>query len=271
MATLHMLKSVTDTINTSFLIQTEHSLLVIDGGFASEADNLAEKIRELGGVVDCWFLTHLHDDHIGAAAHIMENCADITVKAICCNFPTAEFVDRYESMQGDKSSVYWLNRIDETAEKAGAKRITPVRGDILTFDEASIRILYIPDETKANNINDTSMVFRMEINGKSLLWLGDLGGAGGDRMLEDIPNEELASDYVQMAHHGQGGVNKPVYEAIHPTTCFWCTPTWLWDNMGPGGYDTGPFLTVIVRGWISSMRCVKKHYIMQNGPFTIEL
>jgi len=266
-----MLKSVTDTINTSFLIKTENHLLVIDGGFASEAENLAENIRELGGKVDCWFLTHIHDDHVGAAAHIMENCPDITVKAVCRNFPSAEFVDRWEPQQGDKTSTYWLARVDEMAEKAGAELITPVRGDTFTFDELFLRVLYIPDESKAHNINDTSMVFRMEINGKSLLFMGDLGAAGGYRMLEDIPNDELASDYVQMSHHGQHGVTLEVYAAVKPSYCFWCTPTWLWDNMGPGGYDTGNFQTVIVRGWISSLHCVKQHYLMQKGPFTIEL
>jgi hypothetical protein len=41
--------------------------------------------------------------------------------------------------------------------------------------------------------------------------------------------------------------------------------------MGPGGYDTGIFGTVITRGWISSLRCVKKHYVMINGTQVIDL
>jgi hypothetical protein len=81
----------------------------------------------------------------------------------------------------------------------------------------------------------------------------------------------LQADYVQMAHHGQGGVEKEVYEVVRPTYCLWPTPSWLWDNMGPGGYDTGAFRTVIVRGWISSLRCVKKHYRMTEGTQVIDL
>ena len=74
-----------------------------------------------------------------------------------------------------------------------------------------------------------------------------------------------------MAHHGQAGVDFDVYRAVMPTHCLWCTPTWLWDNMGEGGYDTGPFKTVVVRGWMSSLRSVKKHYLMMEGPHVIEL
>ena len=86
-----------------------------------------------------------------------------------------------------------------------------------------------------------------------------------------VPPELIKADYVQMAHHGQNGVGREVYEAIMPSACFWCTPTWLWDNMGENGYDTGRFKTVIVRGWMSELGCVKHHYIMTNGTQTITI
>ena len=42
MPKLHMLHSVTDTINTSFILQSETSTIVIDGGFPTEAEYLYE-------------------------------------------------------------------------------------------------------------------------------------------------------------------------------------------------------------------------------------
>ena len=51
MVKMHMLKSVTDTINTSFIIESEKGLLVVDGGFATECENLYNKLKELGGNV----------------------------------------------------------------------------------------------------------------------------------------------------------------------------------------------------------------------------
>ena len=49
MVKMHMQKSVTDTINTSFIIESEKGLLVVDGGFATECENLYAKLKELGG------------------------------------------------------------------------------------------------------------------------------------------------------------------------------------------------------------------------------
>jgi hypothetical protein len=40
--------------------------------------------------------------------------------------------------------------------------------------------------------------------------------------------------------------------------------------MGENGYDTGPFKTVITRGWMSELG-IKKHYVDKDGPFAIEL
>ena len=114
-------------------------------------------------------------------------------------------------------------------------------------------------------------MFRVEVDGKSILFLGDLEPDGGRELIETVDHALLKADYVQMAHHGQGGVEKEVYEIVKPTYGLWPTPSWLWDNMGPGGYDTGAFRTVIVRGWISSLRCVKKHYRMTEGTQVIDL
>ena len=97
------------------------------------------------------------------------------------------------------------------------------------------------------------MVYRVEVDGKSILILGDLGATSGRLLLETVDHELIKADYCQMAHHGQNGVQRDVYEVIRPTYCLWPTPSWLWHNMGDGGYDTGIFNTVVTRG---SARCI---------------
>ena len=114
-------------------------------------------------------------------------------------------------------------------------------------------------------------MFRFEVDGKSILFLGDLAVKGGEQLLAKAAPEYIKADYVQMAHHGQGGVDKACYEAIRPTYCLWPTPSWLWDNLGSGGYDTGIFNTVVTRGWISALKCVKRHYLMIHGTQVIDL
>ncbi len=118
--------------------------------------------------------------------------------------------------------------------------------------------------------NNSSIVFRLDTKDSSVLFLGDLGVEGGNQLMETVPHEMLRCDYVQMAHHGQNGVTKDVYKVISPKCCLWCTPSWLWDNRGPNGYDSGDFKTVIVRGWMSELG-VKRHYVTKDGPFIIEI
>ena len=48
MAHLHMLDSVRDTINTSFILQDEAAAIAFDGGFPCEAESLYSYLHGLG-------------------------------------------------------------------------------------------------------------------------------------------------------------------------------------------------------------------------------
>ena len=101
--------------------------------------------------------------------------------------------------------------------------------------------------------NNQSCVFRVSEEDFSLIILGDLGAEGGRRLLEK--GYDLKADAVQMAHHGQNGVEEDVYQAIQPKWAFWPTPDWLWQNVpyigGPPG--AGPFKTQEVIKWMEKL------------------
>ena len=143
---------------------------------------------------------------------------------------------------------------------------------MFSFDEGRmiVRVLQTFDES-IPGINNSSTVLRVEVDEKSILFLGDLAEEGGRQLMDTVDHSLIKADYCQMAHHGQGGVGREVYEVVRPNYCLWPTPSWLWDNMGPGGYDTGYYGTVITRGWISSLRCIKRHYLMIHGTQVIDL
>lgn len=271
MGILHMPRSATDTICESFLYQGGGALIVIDGGFESEADTLAGHIKRLGGHVDAWFFTHPHDDHFGAFCGIMaEGKYGISVDRLYYNFSPDETIIAGEPISAEATRKY-LPMIRGICAAQGIETITMHKGDIYDIGDCRIRVLREPDDSiTANFINNSSTVFRLDVNGKRIMFLGDLGVEGGQQLIETVLHEELKSDFVQMAHHGQNGVDRAVYEVISPSVCLWNTPTWLWDNMGEGGYDTGHFKTVIVRGWMSEMG-PKKHYVNLNGPHEIEI
>lgn len=274
MARLHMLKSLTDTINTSFILESGDTLLLVDGGFPSEAPYLYEYLKQLGGHVTAWFITHIHDDHMGCLCTMLAEHPDIRVDAVYDHFPSVEFASKGEPKQTTQTTAELMALYDRVIGEHGAEHVIVERGDVLSFDggNVTVRVLRTPDERiTANPINNSSCVYRLEINGKSVLFLGDLGVEGGLQLMELTEPDLLHADYVQMAHHGQGGVSREVYEAIRPSYCLWCTPSWLWENQGPRGYDTGMFQTVIVRGWLSEIGGIKRHYRMTEGTHVIEL
>ena len=73
-----------------------------------------------------------------------------------------------------------------------------------------------------------------------------------------------------MAHHGQGGVTREVYEAISPSVCLWDTPDWLWDNNSGGGYNSGPWKTLEVRAWMEELGAIE-HYVIKDGTTKFEI
>lgn len=274
MAKLHFLKSVTDTINNSFILESNGVLLVVDGGFATEAPYMYEYLRGLGGHVTGWFLTHAHNDHVSCLHSVLSEHPDITVDKIYYNFPSDDFILHHAPMQDSLSSEEILHRFRADAAERRIELITCQRNDVYLFDDQRVvvRVLRVPDETITHNpINNSSIVLRFETDGKSILFLGDLGIEGGEQLMQTVDPSLIKADYVQMSHHGQGGVSEECYAMIQPSCCIWPTPSWLWDNIGPNGYDTGPFGTVVTRGWISALRCVKRHYLMTDGTQIIDL
>ena len=272
MAKLHFLKSTTDTINTSFILESGDTLLVVDGGYVTETAYVYEYLKALGGHVTAWFITHFHDDHYGCLYTMLNEHPDIRVDQLYYTYPSDEFLIKSEAKQTALSTETWLRIARDTIAHFRIPVVEPVAGDVYEFDgcKVTVRVLRTYDESLPS-INNSSTVLRFEADGKSILFLGDLGYEGGQQLIHTVDHALIRSDYCQMAHHGQGGVSAECYAVIHPTYCLWPTPSWLWNNMGAGGYDTGPFATVVTRGWISAMHCVKRHYLMTDGTQVIDL
>lgn len=271
MPRMHMLGSVTDTINTSFIIESEHGLIVIDGGLETEAENLYRHIKSLGKDICAWFLTHPHSDHTDALRKLLFCYGDeMKPQKLYFNFPSAELIDKYAPDSHENGM--WLKKLLSDLSGFDIPIITVHKDDVFDFGDVKITVLREPcPEITEDFHNNSSIVLKLKTENTNVIFLGDLGLEGGYHLLETVPQEILKSDYCQMAHHGQDAVTRDVYEAIKPDYCLWCTPTWLWDNIGEGGYDTGIYQTVIVRGWMSEIGGIKKHYIMHEGPFIIEL
>lgn len=269
--TIAQLKTVNGGQMNSYVVTTaDGAVIVIDGGYRCDAEYLLSYLRDVTGEtvphVDAWILSHAHGDHIDAFDEIMEKHLDkLTVDKVYYNFPSAQFLCR-EPQYG--KCILDFNRLLPVF----ADKIEIVyRGDEYDIGGAHIEILYTPNGELPGYINNTSVVFMLTLAGKKMLFLGDAEPAEGERLLALYKGTgKLKADYVQMAHHGQGGVEKDVYEEISPKACFWCAPGWLWDNDAGAGFNTHCFKTVIVRGWMEELG-VTEHYVLKDGTQVVEL
>ena len=254
---LYQLVPEKNSLMQSYVIKTAHGkLIVIDGGIDGEgldrAPYMPAALRAIAGVADgeyfeveAWFLSHAHKDHIYELSKMMaEYTADSNYKInnIYFDFPefgSAEYAGQNADMEASKIKEN-VNKYGEAIGE-GENYYDKINGAVINSEAVAKGLSFEIDGVKidvlqtwdpadgTSNVNDTSIVLRFHIEEQTVLFLNDLGNIGGRRLLATY-GDQLKSDIVQMAHHGQAGVNKDVYMAIDADVHLWPTPIWVWNN-----------------------------------------
>ena len=241
-------------------------LIVIDGGTVQDANHLTEKIKQEGGKVDYWFLTHAHDDHAGAFTQIVNN-SEIEISHIYASLNEYSWYEKNEPERAEFSKLL-IDTLNN--EKNKEKLEVPNLNEIIQIDDIKVEILGIKNpEITENAGNEQSMVMKFDTGETTLLILGDTGTKSSEKLLK-TQKEKLKSDIVQMAHHGQAGATKELYTQIAPSICLWPTPEWLWNNNNGNGVNTGPWKTFETRQWVEELN-VKKNYVAKEQDITIRI
>ena len=250
-----------------YILKTKNNkIIVIDGGTTDDTENLIKQINKHGGKVDAWFLTHLHDDHLGAFSNIA-NDEQIQIEKIYCSFNEYSWYEENELARAEFSKqILEILKQDNIKDKVEEVSLN----QNINIDDIKIEILGIRNpEITENAGNEQSMVVKFDTGKTTFLVLGDTGIKSSEKLLK-TQKEKLKSDIVQMAHHGQNGATKELYEQINPTICMWPTPEWLWNNDSGEGKGSGPWKTLETRQWIEELK-VKKNYVEKDGDITIKL
>lgn len=250
-----------------YVIKTQNNkVIVIDGGTKQDYKNLENKINELGGKVDSWFLTHAHDDHIGAFTEIVKN-TNIEIENIYVSLNDKQWYQIYEPERAE-FSVELIQILN--SDKLNKKVNVPSLNEENEIDGIKFEFLGIRNpEIVENPGNEQSMVIKFDTGKTTLIILGDTGEKSSEKLL-NTQKEKLKSDIVQISHHGQAGATKELYEAINPTICLWPTTDYLWNNDNGEGENTGPWKTFETRSWIEKLN-VKENIIAKDGDITIKI
>lgn len=264
---LHQLTE-TSPFMMSYVLKTETGkAVVIDGGRSEDMPLLREIVGS--AKVCAWILTHPHVDHISGFTELISGKPDeLWPERVYYNFPSLDFTERE-----DREEAYTLREFLEVEHRITERAICVKEGDEFQIDELSIQILqsYEAENPIVNDTltgNENSLVFRVQGPNKSVLFLGDIGPIGGDRLYQRHW-QELKSDFVQMAHHGHSGVGADVYLAASPRACLWNCPDWLY-NEPPLCLGYRSYGTMMTRKWMEWMG-ITEHYVTKDGTHKIEL
>ena len=200
--------------------------IIVDAGYKGD-DRVYKTLRELeeGEIrIAAWFISHPHSDHYPAFIDFIKDHGSdesITIEQVMFNYAASDMYNINGSAGADnsKDDVELLyTSIRQYIPKVPIIKLHT--GQIFDFDSASVEILYtiedlIPD--KITNINDSSLVLRVNVAGQSILLLTDTCYDSGP-ILNNTWGEYLKSDIMQIAHHGCYPSVKAIYDSIQAET-----------------------------------------------------
>jgi len=204
----------------SLVNQANGMLILIDGGWTSNAEQVKSVIEANGGAVNYWILTHYHEDHCGAFNALWpeykEKIENVYVTPLTWN----DFEPYCREWDTPETFKLFLEQTKD------AKNIVPLhRGDKLDIDSLDINIYNAWDDIillhSTDVANNCSLVFRIQYGNTSVLFLGDMVAEGlADFLLETYGADILHADYIQAGHHGWGRYPMSFYQTLNPKEIF---------------------------------------------------
>lgn len=186
------------------------SAVILDGGCNNGkcADNLCRSLKKLNISktedgkyrISAWIFSHGHGDHIGTFKKFTEKYAgQYKIDALMYSFPSKNI-----GLSGCDAEAFEI-----TVKKAcpDALRISPHAGLRYHFGDLTVHVLYHPELLYTENggigyFNNTSLILKIEANGRSVLHLGDAGEQASQAAWKANDVSAFVSDILQITHHG---------------------------------------------------------------------
>ena len=220
---------------TAVIRTVSGDVIVVDGGRAWDKDHLLEVLGEYGNHVSLWLVTHPHDDHVGALTEIlnMQPCP-VQIDRIAYSFLPNEMY----AMGEHQNRMSDLTNFQAALTNAvPTSLMTPLyAGQQFAAGDAVVTVLNEPFYCDRATFNNSSVAYRIDVGGKRMLFLGDMGVEAGNNLIAQAGTEALKADILQLSHHGNGNDNAgwAVYSAASPEICLWPTAPFIWNSSDLG-------------------------------------
>ncbi len=175
------------------ILQDGDMTVVIDAGDFDRI--IASYLHQRRQSVDLLILTHLHADHAGGVAALLE--AGIPVRTCC--LPVDADVPII-----DEEALALVQALAETGTQFHFLR----RGDVIDLPSGKLTVLW-PEATRVSPLhdaNDTCLVLQADIAGVTMLLTSDLSGTY-ERYIQS------PADILKVAHHGSAASTSPEFLA----------------------------------------------------------
>ena len=220
---------------------SDGSFVIVDGGHTrdmsyaeSAGDFLLDSLKVLADDpndirVHTWFLSHIHNDHIGAFYDIARDTPNsIKVERLVYNAPN-------DTQLAGVSGGNLDDKVENAVKMLGIKTVVKGHpGQVFYANEATFTIygsLDLVEPIKIDNINESSMVMKMEFMGKTMIFLGDCH-PNESLALTNAYGDDLQSNFIQLSHHGYAdGATLLLNETIKAEASFWPVGNDHYKNM----------------------------------------
>ena len=188
----------------SYVCTANGTTMFIDGGsldVPDVGDNRILPFLKYKGVkgIDYWFVSHTDQDHISGLTEVLES-----------GYPVRHLVFAAAVRENEKTV-----ELAGVAQEAGTKVVYMQAGDVLVAGSARLRCLYPTAGEQREDINELSLVLRLEEDGSSCLFTGDISSEVEKELLASGAIEEV--DFLKAAHHGSKYSNSYEFlQALQP-------------------------------------------------------
>lgn len=164
------------------LLECEGQAMLIDGGNVADSSLVAAYLKAQGvEELACMVCTHAHEDHVGGLSGPLNTCVVDWVLAPVTQWDTTAFSNfvKYTQAQG----------LEVTVPEAGS-----------SFSLGGATVTILGPRQVYENVNDTSIVLRVDYGETSFLFTGDMESTAEADLLD--AGCDLEATVLKVGHHG---------------------------------------------------------------------